>query len=157
MTKLHFFIIFAIFCFLIFLGVQNTWENIAKSAENANLPGIPTNPVAYQPRGSLCYKMLIFCSSAASWLPGRALAVPQIQEAVGGGGGVLYRLHCFVVNHHLNRPPAGCRRPQIFDVSGFSGFSARFPGFSWSGRARAARGTYFPAPESIFHARESDV
>ena len=53
---------------------------------------------------------------------------------------------------YLNRPPAGCRRPQIFDFSGFSGFSDRFPGFSWSGRARAAPGTHFRAPGSIFHA-----
>ncbi len=41
--------------FYIFLGVKKTLENIAKSVENANLPGIPSNPVAYQPRGSLCY------------------------------------------------------------------------------------------------------
>ena len=56
---------------------------------------------------------------------------------------------------YLNRPPAGCRRPQIFDFSGFSRLSARFPGCSWSGRARAAPGTHFRAPGSIFHARES--
>ena len=49
-SNLYFFIFF-----LIFLGVQKTLENIAKSAENANLPGIPSNPVAYQPRGSLSY------------------------------------------------------------------------------------------------------
>ena len=28
---------------------------IVKSVENANLPRILSNPVAYQPRGSLCY------------------------------------------------------------------------------------------------------
>ena len=43
-----------------------------------------------------------------------------------------------------------------FEFSGFSGFSARFPGFSWSGRARAAPGTHFRALGSIFHARESN-
>ena len=56
----------------------------------------------------------------------------------------------------LKRPLAGCRRPQIFYFSGLSGFSIRFPAFSWSGRVPAARGTHFPAPEWIFHARETN-
>ena len=60
------------------------------------------------------------------------------------------------VEIYLNRPPAGGRRHQIFDFSGFSELSARFPGFPWSGRARAAPGTHFRAPGSIFHARESN-
>ena len=42
------------------------------------------------------------------------------------------------------------------DFSGFSRFSVRFPGFSSLGKLLAARGTHFPAPESIFHVRESN-
>ena len=44
-------------------GLKKTGNNmnkpgkIVKSAENANLLGIPSNPVAYQPRGSLCYEI----------------------------------------------------------------------------------------------------
>ena len=35
-------------------NMKQLWK-IVKSTENANL--LPSNPVAYQPRGSLCYKL----------------------------------------------------------------------------------------------------
>ena len=46
------------------------------------------------------------------------------------------------------------RRPQTPNFSNFrafSGFSARFPGFSWSGMVWACPGTHFHAQKSIFH------
>ena len=57
--------------FLIFLGVQKTWENIAKSAGNANLPRIPSNPVAYQPRGLLCYIIGPNTKTTNTWNPNK--------------------------------------------------------------------------------------
>ena len=67
-----------------------------------------------------------------------------------GGGLPVYQCTGLLV-YQYTRGFAPSADPKFFDFSGFSGFSVRFPGFSWSGMVRACPGTHFHAQKSIFH------